>query len=296
MKTHLAFFDADTGERSECGDPLEIEVSSASLPWEGVLLEKGWAPHFHPRNVVTRTFYFALAIESRFAWKVETPSKARDLTTEVGQIWINPPDSPFTHVVDEPCHFIILAIDKDTLLRSFEPGPLPEDLQFLGDYNIEDPTIQALMEMLLREASNRNRNGIHFVSSLLRAFAIHFVRNYSNLQELSAQRKSGSTLDASKLAELDTYIQRNLEEDVGVDDLARVCGMSRFHFLKEFKKATGTTPYQHLLRRRLERAKDLLRTERIVVVAHHLGFSDQSHFGNAFKRQFGHPPGEAKSS
>lgn len=295
MNTNLVFLDAATRSPSDCGDPLEIEISSAGLPWEGVLIEKGHSPRFHPMNVVTPAFYFALAIKSKFSWKVETPASSRALTTEEGQIWINPPDSPFTHIIDEPCHFIILTIEKAALLRSFEPGLPNEELQFLGDYNIEDPTIQAFMEILLREASTGNPNGIHFVSNLLRAFAIHFVRNYSNFQELSAQRKSSSALDPDRLKLLDDFIQENIASDFGVDDLAKMCRMSRYYFLKEFKKATGTTPYQHILRCRLDHAKELLRTEKIVTVAHHLGFSDQSHFTNAFKRQFGYPPGEMKS-
>jgi len=295
MKTSITFLDHATGEPSDCGAPLVIETSSAGLDWEGFVVEQGSSPHFHPRNVVTPGFYFALATEAKFSWSVESRFAHGSLTTDVGQIWINPPDTPFTHTIDEPCHFILLSIGRSCLLRHFD-GALPrENLQFLGDYNIEDRNIQAFMELLLREASTRNANGPAYVSHLLRAFSAYFVRNYSNHADLLARSRSSSAFDEDRLARVETYITEHMEGEFGIDDLARLCGMSRYYFLKEFRKATGTTPYQHVLRRKLEHSRELLRTEKIATVAHRLGFSDQSHFGNAFKKMFGTPPGGQKS-
>src|SRR6476646_7034081 len=48
-------------------------------------------------------------------------------------------------------------------------------------------------------------------------------------------------------------------EPLGVDDLARVAGLSRAHFSREFKRAFGESPHAYLLTRRLERAAALLR-------------------------------------
>ena len=48
-------------------------------------------------------------------------------------------------------------------------------------------------------------------------------------------------------------------EPIGVDDLARAAGLSRFHFSREFRKAFGESPHAYLLTRRLERAAALLR-------------------------------------
>jgi AraC family transcriptional regulator len=68
--------------------------------------------------------------------------------------------------------------------------------------------------------------------------------------------------------------------------------MSSFHFAREFKKATGTTPHQYLIRFRVEKAKSLLvdRDLPLVEVGLRAGFSHQSHFTRLFRRITGTTP------
>ena len=46
MKSQLRFIDHASKQRSDCGDVLDIELSSQTLDWQGVVLEKGTSPHF----------------------------------------------------------------------------------------------------------------------------------------------------------------------------------------------------------------------------------------------------------
>jgi AraC family transcriptional regulator len=68
--------------------------------------------------------------------------------------------------------------------------------------------------------------------------------------------------------------------------------MSTFHFAREFKRATGTTPHQHLIRFRVERAKALLAESQLPLaeVGLRTGFSHQSHFTRLFRRLTGTTP------
>ncbi len=96
------------------------------------------------------------------------------------------------------------------------------------------------------------------------------------------------------MARLDTYIESHLGEGLTVDDLADQLHCSKFYFLREFKKFMDITPYQYLMSKRLEQARDrLMSTEQsIAVVGMDLGFNDQAHFTRAFKNQFGLTPGQ----
>jgi AraC-like DNA-binding protein len=88
------------------------------------------------------------------------------------------------------------------------------------------------------------------------------------------------------------YCFAHLNLKITLDDLATVCGVGRFQFLKLFKRSVGMTPHAWLIRLRLERACSLLnKNQRVIAdVAQEVGFYDQSHFNRAFREAFGVAP------
>jgi AraC family transcriptional regulator len=76
-----------------------------------------------------------------------------------------------------------------------------------------------------------------------------------------------------------------LEDELGLDELAQSVGLSTAHFARMFRKSTGETPHQFVLRQRLERAKAMLRAPdaRILDVAVACGFKTQQHFAQVFR-------------
>ena len=87
-------------------------------------------------------------------------------------------------------------------------------------------------------------------------------------------------------------------EPIGVDDLARAAGLSRFHFSREFRKAFGESPHAYLLTRRLERAAALLRgTDRKVAeICFSVGLRSVGSFTSSFTRTFGVSPTAYRAS
>ena len=90
------------------------------------------------------------------------------------------------------------------------------------------------------------------------------------------------------------FIHSKLREPIGVDDMARAAGLTRFVFLRQFKAQTGTTPYRYLLERRLDCARELLlqRESSVLSVALELEFKDPGRFSRAFRERFGHAPSQ----
>lgn len=90
------------------------------------------------------------------------------------------------------------------------------------------------------------------------------------------------------------YCDAHLAEKITLEELAALCGLERFHFLKVFKRTVGMTPHAWLVRLRLERACSLLRRPDpcLTQVAVQVGFYDQSHFNRAFRRAFGVSPSQ----
>lgn len=296
MKSKLTFIDSNTGKKSKCGEPLVIEISSAELNWSGVILEKGWSPHFYPKSIITPYYYFALAIESDFKWSAKYKGEIIRLKTNPGEIWMNPPDIPFTHVIDDPCHFIIFTIDEKTLFKYFD-GTFPEQkLEFLQNYNVNDQSLEYFIRLFYNEVILRGINGIEYYESMIKMFSIYYIKNYSNYNDLISNKIISSKITERDLEKITVYINNNIEKVITVEELAEICNYSKFYFLKEFNKFTGITPYQYILKIKLEKSRELLQNKnmQIVDVAYMLGFSDQSHFSNSFKKYFGYPPGTFK--
>jgi AraC-like DNA-binding protein len=94
------------------------------------------------------------------------------------------------------------------------------------------------------------------------------------------------------------YIDANLAEPITLGDLAAVTGLSSMHFAAQFRISTGIRPHEYLLRRRIERARDLLlqHDSSIADIALSVGFQTQSHFTTVFKRFMGDTPHQWRRS
>jgi AraC family transcriptional regulator len=70
--------------------------------------------------------------------------------------------------------------------------------------------------------------------------------------------------------------------------------LSTAHFARMFRKSTGETPHRFVLRQRVERAKQVLRSAhmRIIDVAVACGFKTQEHFAQVFRQMYGVSPTE----
>jgi len=75
-------------------------------------------------------------------------------------------------------------------------------------------------------------------------------------------------------------------------DVASATGLTRMHSAAQFRASTGLRPHEYMLRRRVDRAMDMLAGTgmSVVEVALTVGFQSQAHFTTVFKRFTGEPP------
>jgi AraC-like DNA-binding protein len=86
-------------------------------------------------------------------------------------------------------------------------------------------------------------------------------------------------------------LRERMEDDLGLDELARFCGADRFQLTRAFRKAYGLPPHAYLVQLRLSEARRRLAAgEAPADVAAAVGFADQSHLGRWFRRAFGLTP------
>jgi len=139
-------------------------------------------------------------------------------------------------------------------------------------------------ELLQAEAGNGDPGSVLAVEALSEAFAVETLR-------CTGSGDAPAASDPRIRIAVD-HIRSSHAEPLGVDELARSAGMSRYHFSRVFRAQMGASPYRFLQDTRVERAAELLRSGRhsVTEVALAVGFRDLGRFGIAFRRRFGCTP------
>jgi AraC-like DNA-binding protein len=104
----------------------------------------------------------------------------------------------------------------------------------------------------------------------------------------------GAPLRDFYIQEAVTYMEQNYQRELTVEELADVCKLNRSYFSKLFKEAMGCPPQEFLIRMRLSRATDLMKTGSASIgdISQQCGYPNQMHFSRAFKKHYGVSPRE----
>lgn len=153
-----------------------------------------------------------------------------------------------------------------------------------------DVTVQFLMRSIYEELNNGCHSGGLYAESISVALISYLRSHYAVVQP--PIKTSDHGLSLGKLNKVHEFIQDNIASDHSVEDLASTVGLSPSHFCRSFKQATGISPYQYVLRARIERAKAMLEFGKssAAEIASFLGFSSHSHFSDVFRKQTGMSP------
>jgi AraC family transcriptional regulator len=133
-------------------------------------------------------------------------------------------------------------------------------------------------------------SGRLFLDSVEQAMAVALVSGNA-VRHRPVQISRGG-LGPARLRKIRELVHAKVEDELSLDEMAQSVGLSTAHFARMFRKSTGETPHQFVLRQRLERAKAMLRAPdaRILDVAVASGFKTQQHFAQVFRDVCGVSP------
>jgi AraC-like DNA-binding protein/mannose-6-phosphate isomerase-like protein (cupin superfamily) len=95
-----------------------------------------------------------------------------------------------------------------------------------------------------------------------------------------------------RIGEALSHLERNIHNEVNLEELASIAHMSRRSFLRVFQSATGTSPLAWLIDQRINRACSMLRhtDKQITEIAFEIGFNDSNYFTRQFRKVTGFSP------
>ena len=95
-----------------------------------------------------------------------------------------------------------------------------------------------------------------------------------------------------RLGQVLSFMEQHFGDSISVTELSKIAGMSESTLMRTFRKVTGRTPIDHLLRLRVNKAMEMLKDEevRITDAAFACGFSDGNYFSRQFRKITGQSP------
>jgi len=277
-------------------DNLKIEATSYDLNLEGIIIRYGSISGFRATNLVAPFHVFLMNVSGHdIVWEISSGDSIKQVLMKPDQIFFNPANVPFSRCTADSYEFILVLIEPEKMISS---APVAhENCTFAEAYHIRDPNLEYIFRLLLSEIQAGNRNGKLFIENIVSVLAFHFVKNYSEEQSPKLIENVGG-FTRKELENVLCYIDKNLSENFKIEELAEVFGGNKFSFIKRFKTSTDVTPHQFIIRKKLERSKNLLKEDSLTLtdITYMLNFFDQSHFSNSFKKMYGMTPREFRAT
>lgn len=218
----------------------------------------------------------------------EFSCKGSRYRSEPGDVIVfNPGDAHNGNPGDHsPLRYTMLYLDPDEIFPLMGCAAGSDRTRFrISGTRLDDPVLRSLILRMNHLATRVERSTLESECCLYN-IAERLVRR----EGLFTPGKRKTRRDAL-LLRVREFIHDNIGEDLAVDDLSRVAGMSKYHFIRLFRSQFGMTPHRYILNCRVNRVREALAAGSPPTrAAQDHGFFDVSHLNRHFKRAFGLTP------
>lgn len=270
----------------------EPQLDSTSAPWVGIKLEHYCLGASERPEASTSSYLSAVCLSGSYSTKYAAVSGQRSFSVvyQPGSIFLTGPgvlaarrstgEIEFLAMELAP-KFVLWAADELVTSGPFEIQPL---------WAAKDEQLRYIMLTLYNELLAGCPSGRLFGEYMGLSFATALLSNHSAGPARLAPYRGG--LPPYKLRQVTEFIADNLSTNVSLAEMANLLQMGPCHFARAFKESTSLSPHQYVLRRRVERALQMLKetSTNLADIAYDLGFSSQGHFTTVFSKIVGVSP------
>jgi AraC family transcriptional regulator len=216
-------------------------------------------------------------------------SALQRITFDAGLMGLCPSQSEYWIGTCDMTH-VTMTISDEAMMAAADGAGNRIELRL--ERELVDPRLRALATAVEVERAAGFPSGRLFLDSIEQALARALILGYA-VRDYSTRVYRGG-LSPARLRRIKELVQEKMEDDLSLEEMARTVGLSTAHFSEVFRNTTGQTPHQSLLWHRVQRAKEMLRSDetRVLDVAIACGFKTQQHFARVFREMCGSSPTE----
>lgn len=198
-------------------------------------------------------------------------------------------------VEGDPFHVLQIMIPRQNMQRALEHvtgKPVDDDLMY-GHIGSGSATLLWIGQLLRQEHANPKKGSPEMLESMTNTLCIELARQFGQRSTADTAPDAYAPLDETHLNDM---MAKAIPGVVSISDMADAFGLLPYQFTRRFKAQFAETPRDHLMRRRLERARQLLSETRkpLAEIAFECGFSSQAHMTSAFSKTYGTSPGRIR--
>jgi AraC family transcriptional regulator len=212
-----------------------------------------------------------------------------EATPKTGAIWLSPAgigkEIAVTAPIPKTMHLYLPTALFDRLKDDFNL-PVARAHSIRHAAGINDDVIDQIGRSIFSELAVETAAGRIYLETASLMLAARLIHKYSDGGSSAAITVDAYPPDRVRLHRVLDYISANIDREITLTDLARVGGLSLFHFARKFTLAMGMSPKRYISRMRLDRAMAELGAGKLPLaqIALNAGFSSQSTFTRAFGR------------
>lgn len=270
---------------------VHVRMSSAPSCWSGFPWETHDVTSGFARTMLWPRPQIVLVTSGQVKVQERSFSRMSSFVAGPGSVTVWPQGHESKSISwNGPCETVDVGLDSATLARIGHDDELMTGMTLAPQPGVEDPQLHTLVAAMVAEVQAGCPAGRLYGESLSLALAAHVLGRYS-AGEVNRKAVKGG-LSQRQLATVLELIHARIRTDLSLADLAHVVSLSPSHFALRFKRSVGVSPHQYVIRARIDRARQLLAAGRLSIseVAHAVGFANQSHFTDVFRRVTGVTP------
>jgi AraC-like DNA-binding protein len=259
-------------------------TSSEPLGWDGLHIEAGFRRGWQVDEIMVNGHLLMMNLADHDLC-FETRGEAGWIEARLAPLgfWINPEGRPFSVRNMTASRYASCTVDG-RYLDSLAGCHFELD----AGLGIDDPVLARLMQALIAIAEDAAHYSQALADEVIRAFVNAVAARHGHP---AAELKAKGGIAPNQMKSLLAWLQEHIQDPLTVGVMASQVGLSAAHFSREFKRSAGLTPWDYVVRTRLDRAREsLLDGQGSAEVASHFGFADQSHMARLFKARFGVSP------
>lgn len=284
--------------------PASRFADSAELGWRGVLARAYVDPPQTDGFTTTPTDDLLICVTLRGTYKVECqrPKGWSWAIYRPGAVGLTAPGTAsslrWKSALSGPLHSLHIHLGRDNLEQIAAAMSINDVAGRLPDVLLANDEFTLVCSREIWRSLRHQGSALH-AETIAQATGSHLILSGERLRSRSIQHPAAAgALSRASVKRLREYMLEHLAETVSLDDLALVANVSKFHLVRSFKAATGTTPHHYLVALRMHSGADLLRSTQLPVkdIAARCGYRSASQFSTAVRRHHGLTPMDIRQS